>query len=287
MRFHQPEAEIYIPDGTPEPEALSRTTHLCFSAHQDDIEIMAAHAILACFQQPEQWFTGVVVTDGRGSPRNGLYAHYTDEAMRAVRFQEQRKAAFVGEYAAQIMLDYPSKAVKDPTNPLATEDMVAILRATRPREVYTHNLADKHDTHVAVALRVIQAIRQLPASERPERLYGGEVWRDLDWMPDEDKVVFDLSQQENLQAALLGVFDSQISGGKRYDLATLARRRVNATFFASHAVDQATALAFSMDLTPLIRDDSLDPLTYTTDFIARFREEVTRRIRQLQPRTTA
>ncbi len=287
MRFHQPESEIYIPDGTPEPEALSRTTHLCFSAHQDDIEIMAAHAILACFQQPEQWFTGVVVTNGRGSPRNGLYAHYTDEAMRAVRFQEQRKAAFVGEYAAQIMLDYPSKAVKDPTNPLATEDMVAILRATRPREVYTHNLADKHDTHVAVALRVIQAIRQLPASERPERLYGGEVWRDLDWMPDADKVVFDLSQQENLQAALLGVFDSQISGGKRYDLATLARRRVNATFFASHAVDQATALAFSMDLTPLIRDDSLDPLTYTTDFIARFREEVTRRIRQLQPRTTA
>ncbi len=287
MHFHQPEAEIYIPDSTPEPEALSRTTHLCFAAHQDDIEIMAAHAILACFQQPQQWFTGVVVTDGRGSPRNGLYARYTDEAMRAVRFQEQRKAAFVGEYAAQIMLDYPSKTVKDPTNPLATEDMVAILRATRPREVYTHNLADKHDTHVAVALRVIRAIRQLPISERPERLYGGEVWRALDWMPDEDKVVFDLSQQENLQAALLGVFDSQISGGKRYDLATLARRRVNATFFASHAVDQASALSFSMDLTPLIRDDSLDPLTYTLGFITRFQEEVTRRIHQLQPHTTA
>jgi len=287
MRFHQPTAEIYIPDGTPEPEALRRTTHLCFSAHQDDIEIMAAHAILTCFQQPEQWFTGVVVTDGRGSPREGLYAHYTDDAMRAVRFQEQRKAAFVGEYAAQIMLDYPSKAIKDPDNATSIEDMLAILRATRPREVYTHNLADKHATHVAVALRVIQAVRKLPPEERPERLYGGEVWRDLDWMPDEDKVVFDLSRQENLQAALLGVFDSQISGGKRYDLAALARRRVNATFFASHTVDQATALAFAMDLTPLIRDDSLDPLAYATGFIARFQEEVTRHIRQFQPRAAA
>ncbi len=40
-------------------------------------------------------------------------------------------------------------------------------------------------------------------------------------LPDEDKVAFDLSAQENLQMALLGVFDSQISGGKRYDLATM------------------------------------------------------------------
>ena len=51
------------------------------------------------------------------------------------------------------------------------------------------NLVDKHDTHVAVVLRVIAAIRQMPPDIRPEKLYGCEVWRDLDWMLDSDKVV--------------------------------------------------------------------------------------------------
>ena len=71
---------------------------------------MAAQPILECFQQKDKWFTGVVVTDGRGSPRDDLYKDYTDEEMRLVRFKEQRKAAIVGEYAAQVMLDYPSKS---------------------------------------------------------------------------------------------------------------------------------------------------------------------------------
>ncbi|MFO7585798.1 MAG: PIG-L family deacetylase, partial [Anaerolineales bacterium] len=100
MKFHFDSAEIYIPDGLPVEQALARTTHLCLAAHQDDIEIMAAEPILTCFQQNDQWFTGVVVTDGRGSPRDDLYKDYSDEEMRRVRFKEQFKAAFVGEYAA-------------------------------------------------------------------------------------------------------------------------------------------------------------------------------------------
>ena len=139
------------------------------------------------------------------------------------------------------------------------DDLVEILRATRPDVVYTHNLADKHDTHVAVALRTIAAIRRLPAAERPSRLYGCEVWRDLDWMPDEEKVAFDLSAHESLQAALIGVFDSQICGGKRYDLATQGRRRAHATYAASHGTDAATSLSYAMDLTPLVADPSLSP----------------------------
>ncbi len=283
MNLRQPHATVYIPDGQPLPQALSRTTHLGIAAHHDDLEIMAAPAILTCFQHPGQWFTGVVVTDGRGAPRSGPYAHYTDDEMWAVRRREQRKAAFVGEYAAQILLDYPSAVVKGP-DPGPVDDLITILRVTRPHEVFTHNLADKHDTHVAVALRVVQAIRALPPAERPAKLYGGAVWRDLDWLRDQDKVVFDLSQRENLQAALLGVFDSQISGGKRYDLATLARRRVNATYFASHAVDQATALAWAMDLTPLVKDDALDPLAYVLALVEGFRADVAARLERLRPR---
>src|SRR5512137_2768862 len=119
MKFHLPTAEIFVPDGLQAEQSLSRTTHMCIAAHQDDIEIMAANPILTCFQQKDLWFTGVVVTDGRGSPRDDLYKDYSDEGMRVVRFVEQKKAAFVGEYAAQILLDYPSKMIKDGSNKLA------------------------------------------------------------------------------------------------------------------------------------------------------------------------
>ena len=113
MELHLQSAEIYVPDGLPLEQALARTTHLAIAAHQDDLEIMAAAPILVCFQRSDAWFTGVVVTDGRGSPRSGIYGNYTDDQMRQVRLKEQRKAAFVGEYAAQVMLDYPSKVIKD------------------------------------------------------------------------------------------------------------------------------------------------------------------------------
>ena len=281
MNFHLPTAEIFIPDGLPVEAALARTTHLCISAHQDDTEIMAAQPILECFQREDKWFTGIVVTDGRGSPRSGLYEKYSDEEMRLVRFKEQRKAAVVGEYAAQVILDFPSKVVKDGEDPSPIEDLISLLKAARPQIVFTHNLADKHDTHVAVALRVIAAIRSLPQDERPQKLYGCEVWRSLDWITDADKTCLDLSQQENLQAALLGVYDSQISGGKRYDLATLARRRANATYFESHGVDVTTGLSFAMDMTPLLAEVNKPPLDLAQEFIHRFAQEVAERLQRL------
>ena len=265
----------------PVDDALARTTHLCLAAHQDDIEIMAATPIIECFQQPDKWFTGVVITDGRGSPRDGIYKDYDDEEMRLVRFKEQRKAAFVGEYAAQIMLDHPSKIIKDASQPDPVSDLIKVFEATHPRLVYTHNLADKHDTHVAVALRVIAAIRQLTPEERPEKLYGCEVWRDLDWLVDTDKVGFDTSTHENLQAALLGVFDLQISGGKRYDLATMSRRKANATYFQSHGVDTSMGITYGIDLTPLVTDTELDPAEFTQAFIQRFADDVAARFHRV------
>jgi len=135
MQFHNETAEIYIPDGLPAEQALRRTTHMAIGAHQDDLEIMAAGPIIECYQQTDKWFTGVVVTDGRGSPRDDIYKYYTDEEMRLVRFKEQKKAAFVGEYAVQVLLDYPSKAVKDGKNQLPIEDIVKKLPM---------NPADKH-----------------------------------------------------------------------------------------------------------------------------------------------
>jgi len=281
MKFHLDTAEVYVTDNLPLEQALSRTTHLCFSAHQDDIEIMAAQPIVECFQQADKWFTGVVVTDGRGSPRNGLYEKYSDDEMRLVRFKEQRKAAIVGEFAAQVMLDSPSKVVKDAARNEPVEDILKILRATKPKYVYTHNLADKHDTHVGVALRVIEALRRLNQAERPEKIFGCEVWRGLDWMVDSDKVIMDLSAHENLQFALLGVFDSQIAGGKRYDLASMGRRRANATYFESHGVDDTTGLSYAMDMTPLMNDASLTPAEFAQGFVQRLSLDIQERVNRM------
>jgi len=280
VNLHRDTAEIFVPDALPPDQALRRTTHLAVAAHQDDIEIMAAAPVLECYQRRDRWFTGVVVTDGRGSPRNGMYGRYSDEEMRMVRLKEQRKAAIIGEYAAQIMLDYPSKEVKE-NSALPVEDLASILQATRPRHVYTHNLADKHDTHVGVALKVIAAIRSLPRDMRPQKLYACEVWRGLDWLLDSDKVAFDLSAQENLQAALLGVFDSQISGGKRYDQASLARRKANATYFESHGLDLTTGLSFGLDMTALILDDGKEPVVFIQEFVQRFAQDVIDRLQRV------
>lgn len=280
MKLHNATAEIFVPDGLPVDAALKRTTHMGIAAHQDDLEIMTYDGILKCFGRDDLWYCAVTCTNGSGSPRDDLYADYTDEQMQVVRRKEQKKAAVVGEYGAQALLDYPSSGVKDASNPALVEDLKAIIDMARPQVIYTHNLADKHDTHVGVALRTIRALRELPAEARPEVLYGCEVWRDLDWMVDTDKVGFDVSAHENLAVALLGVFDSQICGGKRYDLATMGRRRANATYFASHGVDEALSLAFGMDLTPLIRDDQMDPAALLDEHIQRFRAEVLDRVRK-------
>ncbi len=282
MKFHLESAQVFVPDHLPAAEALARTTHIAFGAHQDDLEIMSFSGILECFQQNDLWYTGVVVTNGSGSPRDDLYKDYTDADMRAVRMQEQKKAAVVGEYAAQVLLDHPSSALKDPANKGPVEDMTELIRHARPGVVFTHNLADKHDTHVAVTLRLIEAIRALAPADRPSKLLGCEVWRDLDWLCDADKVPLDVSAHENLQAALLGVFDSQICGGKRYDLATMGRRKAHATYYASHGVDEAAGLNFAMDLTPLITTHAdQHPGAFLQQYVQRFTDEVQGRISKL------
>src|SRR5688572_2728529 len=163
MHFSRPNAELWIPDDTPEEVALARTTHMAIGAHQDDLEIMAFEGILACYGLKDKWFLGVVMTDGASSARAGLpgsnlYAGYSDEEMKAVRSTEQKKAAVIGEYTAQALLGHPSAHVKDPTNRGPIEDIIKLVDAARPEVVYLHNLADKHATHIAVCLRCITAL---------------------------------------------------------------------------------------------------------------------------------
>jgi len=279
MKFSHPAADTFVPDSGVAPEAaLARTTHLCVAAHQDDIEIMAYHGIADCFGQPDKWFSGVIVTNGAGSSRTGIYGSYTDAQMQAVRLQEQRKAAVVGEYSIQIQLSHPSSAVKDKANAAVQSDLTSIVAAAGADVVYLHQPADKHDTHIGVLAHSLAALRKLPADRRPKRVLGCEVWRDLDWMVDTDKQVLDTGRFPNLAMALVGVFDSQITGGKRYDLATAGRRMAHATYHTSHATDQYQGITWAMDLTPLVQDPTLSIAEYTDQYIERFRRDVAARL---------
>jgi len=281
MKLRHEGAEIFIPDGVREEEAFSRTTHVGVGAHPDDLEIMAYDGILRCFKRVDEWFFGVVVTDGAGSPRASFYKNYSNEAMKAVRRQEQKKAALVGEYSGVAFLNYPSSEVKDPAIVAVKEDLKELLSVLKPRIIYTHNPADRHDTHVAVALRTIQALRELPPENRPEKVYGCEVWRDLDWLIEEDKVGFDVSAHQNLAMALVSIYDSQVAGGKGYDLATIGRRRAHATYYSTHEVDVSSSMIFGLDLTPLIHHDQLEVSEFVQGFIDRFAADVRQRLQRL------
>lgn len=275
-----PLARLTIPDGLSGSPALARTTHLGIGAHQDDLEFMAFHGILACYDRTDRWFGGVTITDGRGSSRAGKFQDWTDDQIAAERIREQEAAAVIGQYSFIAQLGFGSAAVRDSSQTAVRDDLRRILEASRPDVVYLHNLADKHDTHVGCALRCLEAIRQMPKADRPRQIFGCEVWRDLDWLVDSEKTAMPISARPELARALNEVFATQIAGGKRYDLAVLGRRTANATFSNAHSTDQETAMQWAMDLTPLAQDDNLDPLAYTVGFIDRLKADVTARIRK-------
>jgi LmbE family N-acetylglucosaminyl deacetylase len=255
LKLSRPAAEVFIPDGTSWEAACTRVTHLVVAAHSDDVEIMAWHALLHADR-----LAAVIVTDGGD---------------RSTRLQEQKRAASLGHYAAVIWLDHASPDVRQPACSALAADLNAILSAVRAHWVYTHNLADRHDTHVAVALHTVRALRANPSSV--ERVLGCEVWRALDWLQPQDKVTLDVGSLEGRVMPLIGAFDSQIAA-KRYDLAAAGRKRANATFLDPHAADPSTALEYAMDLTPLIRDPALDIARWTLQFVERFARDVEARL---------
>lgn len=281
MKFSRPESDIFVPNGSDADAALARTTHLCVIAHQDDIEINAYPAVADCYGRTDRFFTGVVVTNGAGSPRSGPFANFTDEKMKQVRIEEQRTAARIGKYNLQLQLSHPSADVKKPGNAGVLSDLRAIFAGCRPQTVYLHQPLDKHDTHVAVLLRSLEAIRSLPKTQRPQRVLGVEAWRGLDWLMDDEKIAMDCSAYPELALELIQVFKSQVVGGKRYDTASIGRRQANATFLNSHSTDAFTEVAWAIDLTPLVTDDTLSIEAFTLARIERLRADVAGRLKKM------
>ncbi len=280
MKLYNDKATFFVPDGSENTAALARTTDLCITAHQDDVEFWAFGAISACRKDENRHFTGVTVADGAGSPRSGRFASMTDEDMKKVRITEQNEAAKIGSYSAQLQLYYSSKAIKDKNNTALINELAAIIEASSPKTLYIHNLADKHDTHVAVSLRVIDALNLLPKEKWPEKIIALEGWRDLDWLSDDEKVLFDCADEE-LFLKLVSVYESQIAGGKRYDVASVGRRRANATFFSSHSVDAFESVSYGMDITDELKSGKA-PFEIILSAMERFKADVLERIKKFE-----
>lgn len=246
-------ADFFAPDQCPEQRALERTTHLGVGAHQDDLEFMALHGILECYERNDRWFGAVICTDGAGSPRSGRHAEYPAGKLKRIRAQEQREAAAIGQYGFLAQLGYPSNVAQSSVRRgLLTDDLATILHEAQPEIVYAHNPFDRHPTHVGTVLALLDALERLPPERRPKRLIGCEVWRGLDWLPAERRLSMDCSRNPELAASLAAVFVSQIAGGKRYNVAVDARRQANATFAESHELDTCERVTFGVDMSPLI-----------------------------------
>jgi LmbE family N-acetylglucosaminyl deacetylase len=274
MIFTHPEARLYVPDGFEKEGALRRCTHMGIGAHQDDLEIMAFHGVLECFDNPGNWFCGVTCTDGSGGPRKQGLEHLEPGEVGALRNEEQDKAAKLGQYGAMVQLNYSSKDVKNEDKSDVIADLYELLLAVQPRVIYTHNPADKHDTHVGVVIAALEAIRKMPAEQRPGKLYGCEVWQDLDWLNDKEKIRLDTSGNDTLAAALINCHASQVTPAKRYDLATLGRRRANATYSDSHGNTPEKFVTHAMDLSPLIFDEKLSLRDFVAGKIRGFEQSV-------------
>jgi LmbE family N-acetylglucosaminyl deacetylase len=268
------EMDVFVPDGGAVDAAWERVTHLGIGAHADDLEFMAMHGIAEC-RAGRGAFGGVVVTDGAGSVRaDGL----PESELRAVRREEQREAARLGGYAVVAQLGFASAEARNSPESIEA-GLGRILAHVSPRIVYTHNPADRHDTHVAVCLSVLRVLRALPEERRPHRVYGCEVWRDLDWLTGDDRVRLDCGDDAEFADRLAGVFRSQIEGGKRYDLAVAGRRRAQATFDEPRAADAAGMVTLAMDLTPLVRDPGTSIAAHVLGCVDRFRDDVAARLR--------
>ena len=281
MKFSQTHADLFVPGGGSLESALTSTTHLGIGAHPDDLEIMAYPGICACRGQKNLHFSGVVATDGAGSPRSGSSEKLSTPDLVKTRREEQKQAASLGGYAAILQLGHPSAEVRGSGRRSLTSDLLQILKAAKPKVLYLHNPADRHETHVAVLLASLAALRQLPPADRPAEIYGCEVWGDLDWVPSERVIRLTCPAPADFGPSLLRVFRSQVDG-KRYDLAAAGRRRAQATFSDAYTPDQAEEVVLALDLKPLVENSKLTLAEFVSSLTGEFQKQTLERICRLE-----
>lgn len=233
--------------------------YLGISAHKDDLELMAFDGIVK--GQREYGFVGVVLTDGAGCVKVKPYDKLTDAQMVDLRTKEQKEASEIGAYESLYLLEYSSAQTKSILEQEVMEVAEVIKQYPNLDAIYIHSPFDNHPTHIAACKVVLEALKKVPKNCLPKKLYGCEVWGSLEWLPDNNKVIFDVSGNYRLANKIMGAFTSQ-NLAQHYDRAIVARRRANATFAASHAAANSNALAYAVDLTEVMNGD-----ISITDFI--------------------
>lgn len=289
-----PRAVVIVPDERTIEQALADATDLAVVAHPDDLELLLPTVLASCSSQPDRSFVGVVCTDGAGSI--GVEGAPTGSTLLvALRADEQRAACEVGGHAV-VMLGCDSTALRDPGRRGEVARVVAdILRTCEPAVVYTHALLDRHVTHVAVALAVVDAARRAgragtdttsggrdsASRGRQPPLLGVEGWCSLDWLADDDRVELPGIDDARLGRRLAACFGSQLAH-KRYDVAMEGRRRANATLHRHDAPDAADELTLALDMTQLVVDPGLEPSAFLDAVLHRATAVAAGRLTDLQ-----
>ena len=225
---------------------LRSTSHVIVGAHPDDVELIG----LAAISDESASITAVVCTDGRGGPRAPGFEDLSEPQFAALRRAEQLEAAALGGYEQLVLLEFPSVVLRENRDAVSAR-LHDIFSKVKPATVLTHNPADLHRTHVRTCQAVVEALQI--AGHVPAEFLGVEVWRDLDWLAPDHRVVLDVSGAEQLSMSLLSAFKSQLAG-KRYDLAAAGRRRAHATFANPYANDELSSAMLAIDLLPTLRD---------------------------------
>ncbi len=275
MKFNNRGSSLYFPTNIVDLQSMSHITDMSIVAHQDDLELIGYPGIHRCFKKKDKWFGGIVCTNGVPEFSNSI------DKIRKTRNMEQKKAAEIGEYGLVFQLDYFSKEIKGDRNLNIESDIKKVIEETTPETIYTHNPFDRHMTHLAVCRSVINGIRSVKKELRPNKLYGCEVWGNLDWLTKEDRVEFDVGGTIELAGRLINVFNSQIKNGKNYERASIGRRSANATFSDPYKNDISDQIILGVDLSPLIVDEDLDIEKYLIGFADRFRKDIENRISKI------
>jgi predicted dithiol-disulfide oxidoreductase (DUF899 family) len=100
------------------------------------------------------------------------------------------------------------------------------------------------------------------------------VWRSLDWLAESDLVRLDVSGHDDTWRALLACFPSQTEGARPYARGALGRAAANAVFSEARAAGGSGGTWLALDLTPLVRDDTLSLADFVRERAARFAAEI-------------
>jgi len=235
-----------------ETKVPTTTNLLAIAAHHGDIELMAMDGVLKAYGSKKYDFFACVVGDASNCNKTGKYAEFTDKELLEARIQEQSRASQIGEYADLILLKKSQADIEDLDNTAIVKELQKLILDVNPDVVYTHNIFDRNMSHSRLALKVIEAILNLPEDSRPRLLYGCEIFGSLDWVPEKYRVNFDISDNKDIQSRLIGVYDTMAEFSFNFTKAVAGRKTANATFQESLMGQEDKLTWYGINLTPII-----------------------------------